>query len=90
MKYRNVAKSRLIYVILIISLTLLFNIIENENFFLIFSIINFSIKFYSILESILIMKKYYHNYFIVCLYWLLIFALSYPILLKKITLTFER
>lgn len=68
MKYRNVAKSRLIYVILIISLTLLFNIIENENFFLIFSIINFSIKFYSILESILIMKKYYHNYFIVCLY----------------------
>lgn len=33
MKYRNVAKSRLIYVILIISLTLLFNIIENENFF---------------------------------------------------------
>lgn len=33
MKYRNVAKSRLIYVILIINLTLLFNIIENENFF---------------------------------------------------------
>lgn len=33
MKYRNVAKSRLIYVIFIISLTLLFNIIENENFF---------------------------------------------------------
>lgn len=33
MKYRNVAKSRLIYVILIISLILLFNIIENENFF---------------------------------------------------------